>query len=348
MYLIIILTFNAEESLANLKIPWDLTNNPNVFPGIRFLSHNSLPKSGFSKTIPWSGYYWPDYLAGIAYRWQIQERGFNYKLFTKTELMHLSKEELNQLSPAEKLDIVMSNYNYPTVYEERARTRISSPNWYGLCDDLAIASMTYRAPRKKTLKNNDGLEISFYPSDIKAIMAWSFNRSKTQYYFLGKRCFEHNKLTNDPCWDTNPGTFHLILTNHIGINEKPFVLDANQYNQVWNKVIVGYRIKNQSPVEESLSNSSTIRRIKILVEVYSIPYSRPSRLNSNYKHTNTDTYEYYIEVDQNKKITGGEWISANTPDFLWMLKSHDSSNNYSYNKIFNLLFKKGPQWNKKL
>jgi hypothetical protein len=58
---------------------------------------------------------------------------WKYHLNTKEELKQLSQQQLMELSPAEKLDILAGRYDYPTVKSERRRTSPYDEFWEGLC-----------------------------------------------------------------------------------------------------------------------------------------------------------------------------------------------------------------------
>jgi hypothetical protein len=58
---------------------------------------------------------------------------FHYHLYSKYELKDLTEDELMELSPAEKLDILSGRYDYPTVRSEWGRTSPNDEYWEGLC-----------------------------------------------------------------------------------------------------------------------------------------------------------------------------------------------------------------------
>lgn len=41
-------------------------------------------------------------------------------------------------------------------------------------------------------------------------------------------------------------------------------------------------------------------------------------LGTSRQITRARTYDYYLDLDNTGKILGGEWISTQRPDFLWL------------------------------
>ena len=77
---------------------------------------------------------------------------------------------LKALSPAEKYDIFMGKFSYPTVKFEWARTSASHPQWYGLCHGWAPAAIVYDEPNPVTLTGPSGVKVPFGSSDVKALL----------------------------------------------------------------------------------------------------------------------------------------------------------------------------------
>src|SRR5207253_1035327 len=86
---------------------------------------SDLPLTGAVNTesIPWSDSYWPGNRAGIANRWNSPfDRMFSYVPPSLPLLKSMTQDRIALLSPAEKYDIYMGRYDYPTVAFERGRT----------------------------------------------------------------------------------------------------------------------------------------------------------------------------------------------------------------------------------
>ncbi|MEY2987498.1 MAG: hypothetical protein RJB13_1019, partial [Pseudomonadota bacterium] len=126
---------------------WDEYNNPALLDSGAVFKFSDLPLSGTSLKIPWSDIYWPSHLGGIALRWTSGlQAPFSATSPTEEQVNAMSVDELNALSPAEKYDIFMGRFDYPTVQAELIRTHPSMPTWYGLCHGWAAASVNYSEP----------------------------------------------------------------------------------------------------------------------------------------------------------------------------------------------------------
>ena len=304
--------------------PWDPYNNPSIFPEVNTFTLASLPEQGESTKIPWTTYYWESHRGGIAYRWQTNDNAWDYKLETSlAKLKKMNQEDIDLLSPAEKFDIISGNYSYPTVRSERLRTSPSAPSWHGLCHTSAASTIMYDEPMKKRLTNADGVSITFYSSDIKALMAWHAHTFPPKTFFVGRRC-NRTPLKNNPCWDINPGAFHLVLTNSIGLEGKPIILDHSSNAVVWNRAIYKYK----STITKKVSSQSQ-DLYYLETEVFFKPYTAPYR-QAKPLETETFKYFYYLEVRRSDgEITGGEWLDVpptpgqkiDTPDFVWRYRN---------------------------
>src|SRR5690606_31047182 len=56
------------------------------------------------------------------------------------------------------------------------------------------------------------------------------------------------------CIDTNPGTFHLLVSNFLGLRQTGFVYDRTYDYQVWNQPIAGYRVTQLDEIDAQRAN----------------------------------------------------------------------------------------------
>src|SRR3989344_1859020 len=133
----------------------------------------------------------------------------------------------------------------------------------GICHGWAIASYMMDRPSKavKVLAADGETEITFYPADVKALasLLWATNAGETK--FIGGRCDvkkpKKNKIgrvTDEGCFDTNPGSWHLAVVNQVGVSKRSLVMDATFDYEVWNHPVVSYNYsyfnpKTKQPVE---------------------------------------------------------------------------------------------------
>jgi len=343
---------------------WDKSNNPNYFSVIAQgkikTALKELPEAATlsDDRFGWSDSYWPSNLGGIAYRWNHPNpQPFKYKLHSKEEIMRMSQEQLGQLSPAELYDISQSDYKYSLT---KKVLKLYSPQdlwWEGICHGWAQAASNYPEPDQTVVTNKDGVRVPFGASDVKGLLAMhdSFN-SKGIYARVGDRCAVEGKVPGEAfaedgdvsmpnpelankreCADVNAGTFHVLLSNMIGIYSKGFVADVDRFNDVWNQPITGYSSKfyEEYPVTPAEFRNGIDKKIRVVTEmsygdelefwsheaeeegVLSFVSKLPVT-GTPAQRTTTRRYEYILEIDSFGQIVGGTWISDARPDMMWM------------------------------
>jgi hypothetical protein len=252
-------------------------------------------------------------------------------------------------SPLEKYDAVFNvNASAKAAAWERQNHTVdpndSSSAWAGHCNGFS-ASATRHAEPKNQVKRGDTI---FYPEDIKALMAEIHMGAK--FYFLGgNRCglIESGSLLppgsrQDPttmglCDDVNPGTFHIAITNWIGVQKYPIIADINGKEQVWNYPHWKYRLDSRSvsraDANRIITGSSQdnykfnpdakqFRSVAMTVTrgeaVSNEVMTSQVALTQRYKE---QVYYYILEMNEAGEIIGGEWVSEsqrNHPDFIWV------------------------------
>ncbi|MDP6946920.1 MAG: hypothetical protein QF464_22415, partial [Myxococcota bacterium] len=224
-----------------------------------------LPLDGEAAIIPWAGSYWPTYLDSINHRWDCPS----------------SSPDCDNLSPAEKYakafevegveDYVSENHGIdahdwkPSCLQQsdcddgicairRGRTQGRCiPTWWGICHAWSPAAIAEPEPIRPLEVNG----VTFKINDLKALATFAYNFIHTKYVSL--RCevdggtvetdaYGNPTGADEPCKDTNPGTFHVITTNYLGLMGKSFVEDRTWDLQVWNQPVARYRITHQEDV----------------------------------------------------------------------------------------------------
>ncbi len=243
----------------------------------------SRTRSGESKISPWSGDYHALQHGGISFRHNDEsvmrlmletnktaplEPWFvlNTQFQEKTTMDYLSSGNINSLSPAEKYDLLIGdtdlnltkafwNYgkgNYYIYKKEKTKWK-----WMGFCDGWSHSSIYSPRPNKSVtvLAKDNETKITFYPSDIKGLLAilWSHGESSHTFTRVGRKCElyknqipEKNLETQKEkkyknCYDVNPGSFHLAVLNQVGLLGKSFVYERNFDYEVWNHPIKSFK-----------------------------------------------------------------------------------------------------------
>lgn len=301
----------------------------------------------------WSASYWPSHRGGITIRWNKPvPQMFDFDFPTKFQVLRMSKEQINQLSPAEKFDIYKGNYNYPLASLAKKYGNPKKKEWLGICHGWTPAAMHHVEPNAKTVVNPDGVEIGFASSDVKALLsfyyAWDSKHQNLPKKSVGGRC----RGWRGDCKGVNPGALHIVLSNMLGIKKKMFAADVDLSKEIWNQPVVGF--KSQVLGMASPSSKQKRRGVAKLVQVKTSMYYT-YELNKAADTGDTDVsdsiYEdyhtwkpvygtkfqtvsnrrlqYYLELDSSGNIIGGSYISGARPDFLWYRPKHPFIKNWS-------------------
>ena len=142
------------------------------------------------------------------------------------------------------------------------------------------------------------------------------------------------------CRGVNPGAFHIILGNMIGINDEGFVADVTRDIEVWNQAIYGYE---SQIVQERYKNFSrgvdkrTVKEVKVdMVMYYTIEIASTWNKSNSKRSLKAIKYKYWLELDEFNNIIGGTWISHDRPDFLWKMNKPQFTGELSFIKnIYN-------------
>jgi hypothetical protein len=323
---------------------WPDYNDPIIFDSRYIYNHAQLmtrPEARVSDDkMPWSDTWWPSQSGGVANRWQLgPEFPYFWPADYRTEqkrIMSMSPEDLKQLSPAEKYDIAVGDYTFSLTREVIASTTPAAPIWWGICEGWTGAALSHPEPAPVTIMNPDGIIVEFGSSDVKGLLAvfyaWEGLKKSTQ---LGLRCGRKLGWRTDygDCYDVHPAALHIVLLNQIGFMNAPFAadVDGDGYgggtHEVWNQPVFAYK----TTVLEEISCRTgwcdyvapgTVRQVRMETLMTFADDDRPlwnPTLGTPDFFQETRRYEYWLELDRKGNIIGGSWITAQRPDFLWIL-----------------------------
>lgn len=376
LFFLFVSACSQPEQASHLQEAWNSENAPeNV--GLTTATLESLPMEGglSQEAYAWSDDYWGTYSGGIGRRWQYEVESNDYKdhmyEFATREQITAGLIDIAKLSPAEKYDLLMGQYDFPLARHERERMlksvdpqTDSIPTWFGLCHGWAPATvMEPEAGSVAIMKNSDGIEIPFYTSDIKGLMTKIYADFNTSYRGVGERCnvnkheieFDANgRIVQPECRDLNAGALHLALAQKLGNPDeaarKSFVLDVTYSSEVWNQAAVAFRVKEKTVVPFDATKDAlakhrapgTASLAKMNVEVDYVveiaPHMKPMK-DFKESYTSTMKLEYVLELDAEGTIIGGEWVSEERPDFLWLMaeKPETGDSYLSYDAVRRLL-----------
>lgn len=321
--------------------------DPKVLKKLYESKFSKLPALGKTEIQPWTDTYWPALEGGISAIWNVPEESRAPQLTkhpktfwrpTKEDVLKLSISEIAQLSPAHKYEIYAGQFDFLGVEWEQQRTRPAKSHWEGLCDGWASASINFDEPHAVVLTNPDGIRVPFGSSDVKALLTYyqsKIYRDDRQTRKSAKdwrkiatstRCRENLETNPEAadspeCQGVNPGSFHIIIANRIGLQKKAVVIDIVRDAEVWNQPVFAYQSKIVRKIGTAAPKSAkgTVERLVIKTRVTytqesSAHWSAMGSANSDY--AKTVEYEYELEINRQGEIVGGQWISWDRPDYM--------------------------------
>lgn len=276
----------------------------------------------------WSGDHWPVNKSSVSLRWQTGEaNSLAYQSPTFEELSALSEEDIALLSPSEKYDIFMGNYDYPFKKSVQEKINLVALAWEGVGDGWAAATAFHGEPAPVTLTNKDNITVSFASSDVKALLSYYYSHfhasAKEQ---MGLRCnspqetAEEDKNCNN---DLTAAQFHVALAKVVGTGKRTLIMDLDRYEQVWNHPILAYEstiLQDGDPTPEAPKEAKKTIAIKTKVTYLDRSYNHawnPVKSTWNQVKTNR-VYSYQLHLNGNGQIIGSQWVSFDRPDFLWI------------------------------
>lgn len=246
---------------------WTARDNPSVFDDNIERRLADLPSSGKVAREPWPGPYWPTWQDSINDRWaggRARSPAAKYgsafgvaNAETMVSRYHGIDSRGNDEACDTSSDCDASLGEKCGKRDGRSSGRCM-PTWYGLCHAWAAASILLPEPQHAVVKNG----VRFEVQDIKALISLVHNSTTSR--FVSARCeqsaaagsvsFDADGRPTAACRDTNPGTFHTLVANYIGIRKQAFIMDRTFDNEVWNQPIRSFKVIEQRSVDGEEAN----------------------------------------------------------------------------------------------
>lgn len=374
----------ANDRVENLVSTWIGDSS-----GVKSIEHDlkKLPVKGQAEASAWSDDYWRLTRGATSYRYgegkdfnnwtevirsyeqPAQWRGLVGQLASVKEIETKIQQAIRHWSPAEKYDLAVGDEAFTLMQEQRQEgayyskqyKNLSEWSWMGICHGWAAASIIVPAPvRPVTVTGPRDLRVTLNPHDIRALVSLAWANGESQSNFIGGRCNINNpatsrfngRLIQQECFDTNPATLHLAVTNLIGRAKVAMVADHSFSAEVWNNPMVRYSLTFFNPVTKAMSAKLDK---SVLVDFNDKGFVKVDRFRHpkfNTRGKNVDkvvgvtltvdyvnevspaignrpaeneylraTYVYDLELIEKNgayAITGGEYYSNQHPDFLWV------------------------------
>lgn len=340
----------TDDALEN-RARWSDEDRPSLLGESFTYDFERLPTRGKVEKMPWPGSYWPTYVDSINYRWagpESRSPAEKYELaFGKSGIEDAVSREwgidsLDAPRCDKDSDCAEGSKCGRRRGEEQGRC---AAEWYGVCDGWAAAALLEDEPQKAIEFNGVRFEIA----DLKALLAFTYSDGLTVRR-VSLRCnyagSEYDLADVEACKDTNAGTFHVAVTNMIGLRGESFIMDHTYDEGVWNHPIIRYEITRNKQISPSAANelldaegqryafnddAAELRRMRMAVYWLSTttPEAGGTLADEVEAYTYKYVYDYILELDDRGRVIGGEWLGesrAQHPDFLWLpVEKHDSS-----------------------
>ena len=138
--------------------------------------------------------------------------------------------------------------------------------------------------------------LTFYQGDVlHSLYGTSVLPFTTEVKVGGGTCLSSHP-TDPSCNDANPGMFHLVMTNQLGLRSMPFGIDATAHREKWNQPVYAYRTeilgaRTPGPGASSDAVREVIVRSEVTYGMEIEPRWEPV-LGTEHQHAVTKTYTY--------------------------------------------------------
>ena len=246
---------------------WSAAGNPALFSTGLEYRLDKLPAQGEAKVIPGTGSYWPTANDNINYRWDGAGSDSAAKKYEKA------------FGGSNVEDMVSKNHGIDANSDAKActsnaqcsnddgeicakRTGQSSgrciPTWWGICHGWTPASILMPEPKHAVTRNG----VTFKVNDLKALASLAHDRTTSKFVSLrcdtgrasGMEFDKYGRPTDEACRDSNAGTYHILLSNYLGIKGKAFAEDRTQDAEVWNQPLRGFKVDEKREVSAQEAN----------------------------------------------------------------------------------------------
>ena len=253
------------------KVEWGPQDRPSLFSDDLEYRFDALPLSGEAENIPWASSYWPVWEDSINHRWDGADsdspaakygEAFGVAGMEDMVSAHHGIDRYQNRTPCEATDECNSAIGEACAIREGETAGHCIPTWWGICHAWAPVAILEREPEQPVERNG----VVFEVNDIKALATLAYNSTLSR--FVSLRCNEdeeagditydaYERPTGDDieCADTNPGTFHVILANYLGIRGESFVEDRTFDDEVWNQPMRGFEVVSHEEIDAAAANA---------------------------------------------------------------------------------------------
>ena len=247
---------------------WGSNDDPSRFDDDLEYKLTELPMEGEAEPIPWTGSYWPTAEDSINVLWDGSSsqstsakfgEAFGISGLEDAVSQHHGIDSQSNRTECTTDSQCNSDIGESCSIREGATEGRCIPTWWGLCHGWAPAAIMEDEPEHDVEYNG----VTFKVNDLKALATLMY--TSTNVKFLSSRCNDddsQDEIEYDPynrpqgdCRDTNPGTFHVIAANYLGIRGESFVEDRTFDDEVWNQPMRGFKVTKLEEITGLEANS---------------------------------------------------------------------------------------------
>ncbi len=257
----------ADKGEETKQIPWGSRDDPDIFGADLVYTAADLPSAGAAANTPWPASYWPVYEDSINYRWDGDSTlspAAKYGQAFGVSGVEDAVSRYHGIDSQKHRTACTEDSQCDSELGETCSRRAGAsdgyciPTWFGLCHAWAPAAILHPEPQHPVTVNG----VEFKVNDIKALATLVHDGVVNK--FASRRCNdddgkieydEYGRPKSGDCIDTNPGTFHLLVTNFLGMREQAFVYDRTWDDEVWNQPVSAYRITQKTEIDGPRANA---------------------------------------------------------------------------------------------
>jgi len=251
---------------------WGSSDNPNLFNNNLEYVAAALPQTGEARNIPWASSYWPVYEDSVNHKWNgagTEAPSTKYGRAFNVTGVEDAVSRNHGIDSQGSRTACTTDAQCDSAQQESCAKRDGAtsgrciPTWWGICHAWAPAAILLPEPKQAVTHNG----VEFKIADIKALLTLVHDRTESR--FVSLRCDSvdsANEISFDKygrptgasasCKDTNPGTFHVLMTNYLGKQGEAFVYDRTWDGEVWNQPLRGYRITSMTEISAVDANKA--------------------------------------------------------------------------------------------
>jgi hypothetical protein len=242
-------TTDGQRVVVDYREAWGAQDNPSLLDANFNHTFAQLPTTGAAKKTPWAGSYWPTYQDSINARWagpNSKSAAKKYELaFGKTGVEDAvsAHSGVDSLGGAPCTSDAQCAADEGSVCAKRvgSASGTCSPTWFGICHAWAPAAILEHEPKQPVTFNG----VEFKVNDLKALMSLAYTED-LDVKFVSLRCDDSDDDADlggvAACKDTNPGTFHVVVANLLGLRGESFVEDRTYDDEVWNQPVRSFKV----------------------------------------------------------------------------------------------------------